>query len=179
MFSHLFSHAHSYISSVIRCAEWDCHTTSPTTNVTTDSRPDSKNTSPRWLCQLVFPIIYQAPINYGRCFPYIIWLNRSHLISKYSLSLTGNTQGESLGCLLRNLPFTDDEQYLIVQPLSRVRPTLCDRMDCSTAGFPVLHQLLELVHTHVHWVSDAIQPSRPLSSPSSPAFSLSQHHGLF
>ena len=57
--------------------------------------------------------------------------------------------------------------------------TLCDRMDCSTQVFPVLHQLLELAETHVHWVSDAIQPSRPLSSPSPPAFSLSQHQGLF
>ena len=44
-------------------------------------------------------------------------------------------------------------------------------MDCSTPGFPVPHQLLELTQTHVHWVSDAIQPSHPLSSPS-PAFNL-------
>ena len=43
--------------------------------------------------------------------------------------------------------------------------TLCDPMDCSTPGFPVLHQLLELSQTHVCQVSDAIQPSRPLSSP--------------
>ena len=42
-------------------------------------------------------------------------------------------------------------------------PTLCDPMDCSTPGFPVLHHLLELAQTHVHWVSDAIQPSYPLS----------------
>ena len=48
-------------------------------------------------------------------------------------------------------------------------------MDCSTPGFPVHHQLLELAQTHVHWVSDAIQPSHPLSSPSPPAFNLSQH----
>ena len=52
-------------------------------------------------------------------------------------------------------------------------------MDCSTPGFPVHHQLLELAQTHVHWVSDALQPSHPLSSPSPPAFSLSQHQGLF
>ena len=58
-------------------------------------------------------------------------------------------------------------------------PTLCDPMDYSTPGFPVHHQLLELTQTHVHHVSDAIQPSHPLSSPSSPAFSLSQHQGLF
>ena len=57
-------------------------------------------------------------------------------------------------------------------------PTVCDLMDCSTPGFHVHHQLLELAQTHVHRVGDAIQPSHPLSSPSSPAFSLSQHQGV-
>ena len=46
-------------------------------------------------------------------------------------------------------------------------------MDCSMPGFPVNHQLLELAQTHAHWVGDAIQPSRPPSSPSPPAFNLS------
>ena len=58
-------------------------------------------------------------------------------------------------------------------------PTLCNPMDCSTPGFPVHHQLPELAQTDVHWVSDAIQPSHPLSSPSPPAFNLSQHQSLF
>ena len=57
--------------------------------------------------------------------------------------------------------------------------TLCDPMDCSTPGFPVHHQLPEPTQTHVLWVSDAIQPSHPLSSTSPPAFNLSQHQGLF
>ena len=57
--------------------------------------------------------------------------------------------------------------------------TICDSMDCSTPGFSVHHQLPEFNQTHVHWVSDAIQPSHSLSSPSSPAFNLSQHQGLF
>ena len=52
-------------------------------------------------------------------------------------------------------------------------PTLCDPLDCSTSGLPVHHQLPELAQTHVHWVSDAIPPSHPLSPPSPPAFSLS------
>ena len=56
---------------------------------------------------------------------------------------------------------------------------LCDPMDCSTPGFPVHHQLLEPTQTHVHRIGDAIQPSHPLSSPSPPAFNLSQHQGLF
>ena len=58
-------------------------------------------------------------------------------------------------------------------------PTLCDPMDCSRPGFPVYHHLPEFTQTHVHRVGDAIQPSHPLSSPSPPAFSLSQHRGLF
>jgi len=57
-------------------------------------------------------------------------------------------------------------------------PTLCDPMDWGTPGFPV-HQLPEFTQTHVHRINDAIQPSHPLSSPSPPAFNLSQHQGLF
>ena len=52
-------------------------------------------------------------------------------------------------------------------------------MNRSTLGFPVHHHLLEFAQTHVHWVSDAIEPSHPLSPPSPPAFDLSQHQGLF
>ena len=52
-------------------------------------------------------------------------------------------------------------------------------MDCSTPGLPVHHQLPEFTQTHAHWVRDAIQPSHPLWSPSSPTFNLSQHQGLF
>ena len=51
--------------------------------------------------------------------------------------------------------------------------TLCDPIDCSMPGFPVLHHLLEFAQTLVYSVSDAIQPSHPLSSPSLPAFNLS------
>ena len=57
-------------------------------------------------------------------------------------------------------------------------PTLCDLMDCSTPGLPVHHQFPEITQTHVHRIGGAIQPSHPLSSPSS-AFHLSQYQGLF
>ena len=57
--------------------------------------------------------------------------------------------------------------------------TLCNPMNCNMPGPTVHHQLLELAQTHGHWVSDAIQPSYPLLSPSPPAFNLSQHQGLF
>ena len=58
-------------------------------------------------------------------------------------------------------------------------PTLCNPMNCSTPGLPFHCQLPEFTQTHVHWVGDAMQPSHPLSSPSPPAFNLSQHQGLF
>ena len=58
-------------------------------------------------------------------------------------------------------------------------PTLCDPMNRSTPGLPVHHRLLEFIHTHVHWVGDAIQPSHPLSSPFSPAPNPSQHQSPF
>ena len=57
--------------------------------------------------------------------------------------------------------------------------TLCNPLDCSMPGFPVLCHLPEFTQFHVHWVGDAIQLSHPLSSPSPPAFSLSQHQSLF
>ena len=57
--------------------------------------------------------------------------------------------------------------------------TLCNPMDCSTPGFPVHHQCSELTQVHIHWLSDAIQPCHPLSSPSPPAFNHFQHQGLF
>ena len=58
-------------------------------------------------------------------------------------------------------------------------PTLCDPMNCSRPGLPVHHQLPEFTENHVHRVSDAIQPSHPLSSPSLPAPNPSQHQSLF
>ena len=65
----------------------------------------------------------------------------------------------------------------VVQLLSRVQ--LFDPMDCIPPGSSVLRYLPEFAQIHVHWVNDAIQPHRPLPLPSSPAFNLSQHQGLF
>ena len=58
-------------------------------------------------------------------------------------------------------------------------PTLCDPMNCTMPGLPFHHQFLEFTQTHVHQVSDAIQPSHPLPSPSPPAPNPSQHQDLF
>ena len=66
-----------------------------------------------------------------------------------------------------------------VQFSRSVCPTLCDPMNCSTPGLPVHQQLPKSTQTHVHWVSDAIQPSHPLLSPSPLALNLSQHQDLF
>ena len=66
--------------------------------------------------------------------------------------------------------------FVVVQLLSHV--WFCDPMDCSTPGFPVLHCLLEFVQTHVLWVSDAMQPSHPLSPPSPLALSLSPNQSF-
>ena len=63
--------------------------------------------------------------------------------------------------------------------VAQLCPTLCDPMNCSTPGLPVHHQLPKSTQTHVHWVSDAIQPYHPLSYPSPPALNRSQHQGLF
>ena len=77
---------------------------------------------------------------------------------------------------LRSLMEEEPHQFSSVAELCL---TLLDPIGCLTPGFPVYHQLLELTQTHVHRVGDAIQPSHPLSSPSPPAFNLSQHQGLF
>ena len=69
--------------------------------------------------------------------------------------------------------------YYQFSSVAQLCPTLCDPMNHSTPGLRVHHQLPESTQTHVHWVGDAIQPSHPLSSPSSPAVKLSQHQGLF
>ena len=72
--------------------------------------------------------------------------------------------------------------FLLSQSVSSVAqscPTLCDPMNCSTLGFPVHHQLPEFTQTHVHHVSDGIQPSHPRSSPSPPIPNPSQNQSLF
>ena len=73
-----------------------------------------------------------------------------------------------------NLPF----QVVQFSSVTQSCPTICDPMNRSTPGLPVLHQLLEFTQTHIHRVSDAIQPSHPLSSPSPPAPNASQHQSF-
>ena len=81
--------------------------------------------------------------------------------------------------LKTQLSFMYSVQFSSVQFRHSVMSTLCDPVNCSTPGLPVHHQLLEFTQTHVHRISDAIQPSHPVSSPSPPAPNPSQHQSLF
>ena len=77
---------------------------------------------------------------------------------------------------IKYLLYKDSDQ---IRSVAQSCPTLCDPMNRSRPGLPVHHQLPEFTQTHVHRVSDAIQPSHPLSSPSPPALNPSQHQSLF
>ena len=80
--------------------------------------------------------------------------------------------------ITNRLQFSFAEASVQFSSVAQSCPTLCDPMDCSMLGCPAHRQLPELAQTHVHWVSDAIWSSHPLSSPS-PAFNLSQNQVLF
>ena len=75
--------------------------------------------------------------------------------------------------------YISDYKYIQFSSVAQLCLTLCDATDCNTPGLTVHHQLLDFTQTHVHRIGDAIQPSHHLSSPSPPAFNLSQHQGLF
>ena len=94
----------------------------------------------------------------------------------------GEEPGASLWVVRRFLSLISSMLVVISVQFSSVAqscPTLCDPMNHSTPGLPVYHHLPEFTQTHVHWVSDAIQPSHPLPSPSPPAPNPSQHQSLF
>ena len=88
---------------------------------------------------------------------------------------------EDQGLVLSTILVPFDSNWFMLCPsvhfssVPQLCPTLCNLMDCSTPGLPVHHQLPDFTQTHSHWVSDAIQLSHPLSSPSPPTFNLSQH----
>ena len=81
-------------------------------------------------------------------------------------------------CFLDYAKAFDCVDHSQFNPVTHLCPNLCNPMDCSMPGFPVHHQLPGLTQTHVHRVSDVIQPSHPLWSPSPPAFNLSQHQSF-
>ena len=77
------------------------------------------------------------------------------------------------------IPLRHDSENSQIRSVAQSCLTLCEPMNHSMPGLPVHHQLSEFTQTHVHGVSDAIQPSHPLSSPSPPAPNPSQHQNLF
>ena len=111
----------------------------------------------------------------------------SEAVSRSTVSelswLSGHPTGvwELLGHAERNhalwLGSESHSSQKICCSVSQLCQTLCDPMDCSMPGFPVLHYFLKFAQTHVHWVGDTIQPSHPLLPPSSLSFS--RHQGLF
>ena len=102
------------------------------------------------------------------------------VLMKHSLLLTAEgiflTQPDPAPCAVDSAEWREPSYCCSA---TKSCPTLGNPMDCSTPGFPVLHSLLELAQTHVHWAGDAIQPSHPLLPPSPLTFNLSQHQGLF
>ena len=113
---------------------------------------------------------------------YIDFLNcqYSYTVDYFKIfSLTLNTMSKSLFCfslcVFFSFVFCSWHYFQSVQWISRVWLFATDSMNRSTPGLPVHHQILESIQTHVHWVSDAIQTSHPLSSPSPPAPNPSKH----
>ena len=92
-----------------------------------------------------------------------------------------NSNKTATYCMLSYARHSASSLYisLSISSLTQSCLTFCNPMNCSTPGLPVHHQLPESTQTPVHHVSDAIQPSHPLSSPSPPALNISQHQGLF
>ena len=112
---------------------------------------------------------------------YFFWCTRHTLGRTSTLSILELTDPQILHltfCWISTRAYWE-QRLCCCSSVSQSCPTLCDLMDCSTPGFPVLHYLPEFAQTHVHWVSDAIQPPHPLSAPSPPSLNFSQHQGLF
>ena len=105
----------------------------------------------------------------------VIWISSSQIYIKILILKNFN----KLDLMVRNSKAVIPSLKFQISSVAQSCPTLCDPMDCSTLGFPVHHQLLELTQTHVHGVGNAIQPSHPLLPPSPSAFNLSRHQGLF
>ena len=111
-----------------------------------------------WLCVMLWTVACQAPLS--------IRFSRQQYWSGLPCPSPGDLLDPGIWQWSLVFQFSSDIQSCL---------TLCNPMDCSTPGFPVHHQLLKLAESHVHRVSDAIQPSHPQSSPSPPAFNLSQY----
>ena len=108
-----------------------------------------------------------------------ICVNGMHLIRPVKMHLSTQRHCEFVVMSTLATYFQCDlfDTYIVssVSSVPESCPTLCNPTDCSMGGLPVHHQIPELIQTHVHRAGDAIQPSHPLSSPSSPTFNLYQY----
>ena len=111
-------------------------------------------------------------------FPFIKYLKYFILFSFAMLS-RNQWWSNFLSLMYHTLLLSCPKDSVQFSSASQLCPTLCDPMNCSTPGLPVHHQLPELTQTHVHRVSEAIQPSHPLWSPSPPGPNPSQHQSFF
>ena len=105
------------------------------------------------------------------------------LFPKQYISLTNRSNQTAAPVLYTMLLFLFCPYFIIIISycwcsVAELCPTLCYPLDCSRPGSSVLQYLLEFPQTHVHWISDAIQPSHPLLPPSPPALNLSQHQSF-
>ena len=119
-------------------------------------------------------------LSYFKSYKMILWKCCTQYVSKFGKLSSGHRSGKG------QLPFQSQRKakpknIQTTAQFSSVThscPTLWDPKACSMPGFLIHHQLLKPAHTHVHRISDAIQPSHPLSSSSLPAFNLSHHQGF-
>ena len=128
-------------------------------------------------CSVVLCLYSPSPVSPAQL-P-LAWILKEHRLLCWALAFT-----LIIPCIATSKSFnstTHRHHPCSVQfsSVTQLCPTLCDPMNRSTPGLPAHHQLPESTQTHVHCVSDAIQPSQPLSSPSPPTLNLSQHQVLF
>ena len=124
-----------------------------------------------WVAELNWLILFEV----SNCFPVAVpfYILISNIVDSSFFTL-------SLSHIVIHFDYRHSSRYISqFSSVAQSCLTLCDPMDCSIPGFPVHHQHPELAQTCVYWVSDAIQPSHSLLSPSPPTFNLSQHHSLF
>ena len=132
------------------------------------------------MCQLPQRCLWNKSSSSGRCAVFICSVSLACLWSSvFSLEHSSGYLTSRTWAVLKTTGLVLCRMFIYCCLVTKPCLTLCDPMDCSMQGFPVLCNLLEFAQTHVLWVSDAIQPSHPLSPTSAPALNLSQHQSLF